>query len=118
MPGGHAHVLLHAPGRHMASNALAAAAVARAAHLPITAIVRGLEAFRPVRGRLVTVHTPSDVTVIDDSYNANPDSVRAAVDVLASRPEFGTVSRRMGCGVGLARLVAVSSWKVVDMGGF
>ena len=86
MPAGHAHIVLHAPGRHMASNALAAAAVAHAAHLPVTAIVRGLEAFRPVRGRLVTVTTPADVTVIDDSYNANPDSVRAAVDVLAARP--------------------------------
>jgi UDP-N-acetylmuramoyl-tripeptide--D-alanyl-D-alanine ligase len=86
MPSGHAHIVLHAPGRHMASNALAAAAVAHAAHLPVTAIVRGLEAFRPVRGRLVTVTTSADVTVIDDSYNANPDSVRAAVDVLAARP--------------------------------
>jgi UDP-N-acetylmuramoyl-tripeptide--D-alanyl-D-alanine ligase len=85
MPAGHAHIVLHAPGRHMASNALAAAAVAHAAHLPVTAIVRGLEAFRPVHGRLVTVTTPADVTVIDDSYNANPDSVRAAVDVLAAR---------------------------------
>jgi len=86
MPAGHAHVVLHAPGRHMASNALAAAAAAHAAHLPVTAIVRGLEAFRPVRGRLVTVTTSAGVTVIDDSYNANPDSVRAAVDVLAACP--------------------------------
>ena len=86
LPTGHAHVVLHAPGRHMASNALAAAAVAHAARLPVTAIVTGLENFRPVGGRLVTLTTRNDVTVIDDSYNANPDSVRAAIDVLAAQP--------------------------------
>ena len=86
MPTGHAHVVLRVPGRHLASNALAAAATAHAARLPITAIVRGLEVFRPVRGRLVTLTTPGGVSVIDDTYNANPDSVRAAIDVLASKP--------------------------------
>ena len=84
-PAGHAHVVLRVPGRHMASNALAAATAAHAARLPVTAIVRGLETFEPVRGRLVTSVTPGGVTVIDDTYNANPDSVRAAIDVLASR---------------------------------
>ena len=86
LPAGHARVVLRAPGRHMASNAVAAAAVAHAARLPVTAIVRGLENFRPVGGRLATMTTLHDVTVIDDSYNANPDSVRAAIDVLAARP--------------------------------
>jgi UDP-N-acetylmuramoyl-tripeptide--D-alanyl-D-alanine ligase len=85
-PAGNAHVLLRVPGGHMAQNALAAAAVAHAARLPLTAIVRGLERFQPVRGRLVTHRTAAGVTVIDDSYNANPDSVRAAIDVLATRP--------------------------------
>jgi UDP-N-acetylmuramoyl-tripeptide--D-alanyl-D-alanine ligase len=84
-PAGSARVLLRVPGRHMASNALAAAAVAHAARLPVTAIVQGLEAFQPVRGRLVTSRTPRGVTVIDDTYNANPDSMRAAIDVLATR---------------------------------
>jgi UDP-N-acetylmuramoyl-tripeptide--D-alanyl-D-alanine ligase len=84
-PVGNARVLLHVPGRHMASNALAASAVAIAAGLPLTALVQGLQAFRPVRGRLAVHATPRGVTVIDDSYNANPDSVRAAIDVLASR---------------------------------
>jgi len=83
---GNARVLLGVPGRHMAQNALAAAATAHAADLPLGAIVQGLEAFRPVRGRLVTTTTARGVTVIDDSYNANPDSVRAAIDVLASCP--------------------------------
>lgn len=80
---GNAHVLLRVPGRHMAANALAAAATAHAAGLPLTAIVSGLEAFRPVRGRLFALTTAAGVRVIDDSYNANPDSVRAAIDVLA-----------------------------------
>ena len=85
-PLGAARVLLRVPGRHMASNALAAAAVACAARLPLTAIVQGLAAFVPVRGRLVTSVSAAGVTVIDDSYNANPDSMRAAIDVLATRP--------------------------------
>jgi len=84
-PSGNAHVLLHVPGRHMVMNALAAAAVGHGADLPVTAIVRGLQTFRPVRGRLVTSTTATGVTVIDDTYNANPDSVRAAIDVLATR---------------------------------
>jgi UDP-N-acetylmuramoyl-tripeptide--D-alanyl-D-alanine ligase len=85
-PAGHARIVLRVPGRHMAQNALAAAATAHAARLPVTAIVHGLEDFRPVRGRLVTLSAPNGVTVIDDTYNANPDSVRAAIDVLATRP--------------------------------
>jgi len=48
--------------------------------------VRGLEAFRPVAGRLVAQAAPHGVVVIDDTYNANPDSVRAAIDVLAQMP--------------------------------
>jgi len=70
----------------MVQNALAAVACAHAARLPLTAIVQGLEAFRPLRGRLATTTTAAGVHVIDDSYNANPDSVLAAIDVLAERP--------------------------------
>ena len=70
----------------MASNALAATAGALAARLPMDAIVRGLAAFRPVAGRLAALHAVSGALVIDDTYNANPDSVRAAIDVLAHAP--------------------------------
>jgi len=87
LPNGSARVVLHAPGKHMARNALAAAAAACAARLPADAIIRGLQRFRPVDGRLAITTTHAGVHVIDDSYNANPDSVRAAIDVLAARPQ-------------------------------
>ncbi|HEV2220813.1 MAG TPA: UDP-N-acetylmuramoyl-tripeptide--D-alanyl-D-alanine ligase [Casimicrobiaceae bacterium] len=83
---GSARVLLHVPGRHMAANALAAVATGLAAGLPLPVIAQGLEAFRPVAGRLAARAGIHGATVIDDSYNANPDSMRAAIDVLASRP--------------------------------
>jgi UDP-N-acetylmuramoyl-tripeptide--D-alanyl-D-alanine ligase len=83
---GNARVELHVPGKHMASNALAATAAGLAARLPLDAIVRGLAAFRPVSGRLAAVRAVSGALVIDDTYNANPDSVRAAIDVLAHAP--------------------------------
>ena len=83
-PAGDARARLHVLGRHMAMNALAAAAAAHAAGIEPDAIVRGLEAFRPVAGRLVPRSGLHGSAVIDDSYNANPDSVRAAIDVLAA----------------------------------
>jgi UDP-N-acetylmuramoyl-tripeptide--D-alanyl-D-alanine ligase len=83
---GNARLELQVPGRHMASNALAATAAALAARLPLPAIVRGLSAFRPVAGRLSALRAVSGAVVIDDTYNANPDSVRAAIDVLAQAP--------------------------------
>ena len=67
-------------------NALAAAACAHAAGIPPAAIGAGLSAFRPYTGRLQVKRTTSGATLIDDSYNANPDSVRAAIDVLATCP--------------------------------
>ena len=83
LPSGKAIVPLAAVGRHNAANALAAAAAAMATGVPMAAIARGLEAFRPVAGRLVARAARSGAIVIDDTYNANPDSVRAAIDVLA-----------------------------------
>jgi UDP-N-acetylmuramoyl-tripeptide--D-alanyl-D-alanine ligase len=77
---------LAAAGVHNVRNALAAAACALAAGIPVDAIVRGLEAFAPVSGRLQRKQAANGATVIDDSYNANPDSVRAAIDVLAAYP--------------------------------
>ena len=79
-------VELAAAGDHNVRNALAAIASTLAAGIPQDAIVRGLEAFAPVGGRLQRKQAATGATVIDDSYNANPDSMRAAIDVLAAYP--------------------------------
>ncbi|MBC7499450.1 MAG: UDP-N-acetylmuramoyl-tripeptide--D-alanyl-D-alanine ligase [Herminiimonas sp.] len=76
-------VSLAAAGVHNVRNALAAIACALAAGIATEAIVRGLEAFSPVSGRLQRKTSKSGAALIDDTYNANPDSVRAAIDVLA-----------------------------------
>jgi UDP-N-acetylmuramoyl-tripeptide--D-alanyl-D-alanine ligase len=83
-PEGSIDVELAVPGAHMVANALAAAAVARAAGVPLDKIAAGLARFRPLAGRLTTRMSMSGARVIDDTYNANPDSVRAAIDVLAA----------------------------------
>jgi len=74
---------LHAPGQHNLRNALAAAACACAAGAPLDAVVQGLEQFNPVAGRMQPSALAGGLQLIDDTYNANPDSVRAAIDVLA-----------------------------------
>ncbi len=79
-------VSLAIDGQHTVRNALAAAACAHAAGVGAAAIAEGLRRFRPVRGRLVRLNGPGGAALIDDSYNANPDSVRAAIDVLAALP--------------------------------
>jgi UDP-N-acetylmuramoyl-tripeptide--D-alanyl-D-alanine ligase len=83
-PQGAAGVELHVEGRHNVLNALAAAACALAAGASLGAVARGLAAFRPMSGRMQRRTAPSGTKLIDDSYNANPDSVRAAIDVLAA----------------------------------
>ena len=88
-PAGTADTRLHIAGRHNVRNALAAAACAWAAGVPLAAIVQGLDVFEPVNGRsraLSLQVAGRPVTLVDDSYNANPDSVRAAIDVLAELP--------------------------------
>lgn len=88
-PQGHFDTALHIAGRHNVRNALAATACALAAGLPLTAIAQGLGDFVPVKGRsraLALNVAGRNLTLVDDSYNANPDSVRAAIDVLADLP--------------------------------
>jgi UDP-N-acetylmuramoyl-tripeptide--D-alanyl-D-alanine ligase len=75
-------VALATAGLHNVRNALAATAATTAAGIATAAIVQGLEAFRPVAGRLEPRRGRAGAWIIDDSYNANPDSVRAAIDVL------------------------------------
>lgn len=77
---------LAVPGEPMARNALAAAAAALSAGATLDAVAHGLASFRPAAGRLVAMRARSGALLIDDSYNANPDSVRAAIDVLARAP--------------------------------
>jgi len=81
-----AKATLAIPGLHNVRNALAAAACAHAAGVGARAIGAGLSTFRPYSGRLQVKQSKSGATVIDDTYNANPDSVRAAIDVLATCP--------------------------------
>ena len=85
-PAGRAHATLAIPGLHNVRNALAAAACAFAAGIGPEAIGAGLTVFRPYTGRLQVKQARGGATLIDDTYNANPDSVRAAIDVLASCP--------------------------------
>ena len=88
-PAGSAACNLHVAGLHNVKNALAATACALAAGCPLDAITRGLEAFVPVKGRSQVKSFNRDgkpVTLVDDTYNANPDSARAAIDVLAGLP--------------------------------
>jgi UDP-N-acetylmuramoyl-tripeptide--D-alanyl-D-alanine ligase len=85
-PEGEVAFDLHASGRHNVLNACAAAACALAAGASLDSVARGLAAFRPVSGRMRRLASRSGASLIDDSYNANPDSVRAAIDVLAAEP--------------------------------
>ena len=82
-PAGSAAVRLAFPGRHNVANALAATAMALAAGIGIDVIRTGLEAARPVTGRLRTHRLAGGATLVDDSYNANPASLGAAIDMLA-----------------------------------
>ena len=122
-----ARVRLPLAGRHNVSNALGAAAAAHAAGIALPVIVTGLERMRPVSGRLQLKPGLRGSWLIDDSYNANPSSVRAGIDVLAALPgehwlvlgemaELGdeTVPSHAGIGdyarrAGITRLFALGS---------
>lgn len=81
---GETAVTLRVPGEHMVANALAAAAVAQALGAELGQIATGLGTFAGVSGRLAPATAQNGAAVIDDSYNANPDSVHAAIRVLAA----------------------------------
>jgi UDP-N-acetylmuramoyl-tripeptide--D-alanyl-D-alanine ligase len=82
-PEGEAPISLQAAGVHNVRNALAAAAAAAAAGVGLAAIARGLAGFEPMQGRLQKRTGKRGSIVLDDTYNANPDSVIAAIEVLA-----------------------------------
>ena len=88
-PAGQARLTLQVAGRHNVLNALAATAATLGAGIALADVVRGLEAFAPVKGRsqLKSLRRAGKtIPLVDDTYNANPDSVRAAIDVLVGLP--------------------------------
>ncbi len=86
-PMGQCTTQINIPGVHNVHNALAACAAATAMGVPLDAVAKGLANFVPAKGRLQTHRLAAlgeSVILIDDTYNANPDSVLAAIDVLAN----------------------------------
>jgi UDP-N-acetylmuramoyl-tripeptide--D-alanyl-D-alanine ligase len=86
LPQGEARAVLKAPGVHNVRNALAASAAAVALQVPAPAIEQGLARFAGIKGRLQKKSALRGATLIDDTYNANPESTRAAIAVLAQAP--------------------------------
>ncbi|ADE12948.1 UDP-N-acetylmuramoyl-tripeptide--D-alanyl-D-alanine ligase [Sideroxydans lithotrophicus] len=82
-PAGEMRIVLQVPGEHNARNALAAATAALALQIPSATIVTGLQGFGGVAGRLQRKQAKNGATLIDDTYNANPASMHAALEVLA-----------------------------------
>ena len=88
-PAGPLQYALHIAGLHNVKNSLAAVACTLAAGVSLSAIAKGLQVFEPVKGRSraqLLRFAGQAFTLVDDSYNANPDSVRAAIEVLATLP--------------------------------
>jgi len=94
---GSIQIRLNTLGEHNCRNALAASAVAIAAQIPLSQIKAGLEQFMPVSGRMQRIMISENIELINDTYNANPDSVVAAVKALAAlRGEHYLVLGDMG----------------------
>lgn len=130
-PAGDFALNLALPGEHNLQNALAATAAAVAMDIPIEQIRSGLENTRPVPGRLNVHRTEAGWTVIDDTYNANPASLYAALQVLSTlgedrwlvlgdMKELGQGSRKMHAEMGeAARALGVQKiFAVGDATGF
>ena len=117
LPSGRCEIALQVPGLHNVMNALAAAATACALDVGHRSIVAGLSGFTGVKGRLQRKPALHGSTFIDDTYNANPDSVKAALAVLAQQPgrkllvlgdmgELGDDAAAMHAQIGLAARAA------------
>ena len=127
VPGSTASAELPLPGRHNVMNALAAAACAAALGMDAPQIASGLARVQAPQGRVAWKRTPQGARVIDDSYNANPTSMQAALELLAQQPgqrwavlgamaELGTDSAALhqACGasakaLGIERLCTVGA---------
>jgi len=84
-PKGQIGIKLKLQGKHNLKNALAAIASSIALKIPLKTIKKGIEAIKPVQGRLEVKKGLNGAVIIDDTYNANPESMRAAIDVLANQ---------------------------------
>ena len=115
-PLGAVNFKLAIAGQHNVKNALAAVAASIGAGLTLEVIARGLESFEAVKGRsrALSVNVRGKpITVVDDTYNANPDSVRAAIDVLAGLPSTAfTGAGRYGRGGRSRARVACRNWRI------
>jgi murE/murF fusion protein len=80
----HVPVHLHVPGHHNVLNGLAAAAIAHAAGIDITLIAKGLSSFEPTDRRMEVLEGPAASRIINDTYNANPESMRAGLNTLSA----------------------------------
>lgn len=87
-PEGESAISLALSGKHNVVNAIAAATCSYAAGAPVSSIVDGLNNLKQIPGRMNLEELPSGVTFIDDSYNANPGSVKAAIDSLVEIRSF------------------------------
>lgn len=94
--GGKAEAFVPVVGRHNASNAMAAAAIAAALGVDLETIAEGLAAFRPAAMRSELLTTPSGVTVFNDAYNANPSSMERALDTIGRLRGSGRVYAVLG----------------------
>ena len=135
-PQGDAEVALPLPGRHNVANALAAAAIALALEVPLATIVAGLQQASAVAGRLGHTEMSGGATLLDDSYNANPGSMAAAIDTLAlaagerwlvlgDMAELGADARALHAGIGtraresgIERLFAVGPLSAATVAAF
>lgn len=135
-PLGRFSLALPLPGAHNLTNALAATAVCLALDIPLELIRKGLETVQPVPGRLSLKHASRGWTVIDDTYNANPASLYAALQVLASQhgepwlvmgdmKELGSDSRKLHAelgdaarSLGVKRLFAVGEASAATVDAF
>jgi UDP-N-acetylmuramoyl-tripeptide--D-alanyl-D-alanine ligase len=129
-------VELALPGAHNRCNALAAAALSLQAGATLEQIRQGLEQVRPVAGRLSLLSGRAGSCIIDDAYNASPESMRSAIAVLAARPghrvmvagdmgELGEMAARLhrtvgeeAAAAGIERLYAVGSYATEVAEGF